>query len=58
METAQTADTADAALRAHVQATDVAMGARFDKAEAGLREALAALDVGLRKHPQEAVGET
>ena len=34
------------------------MGARLAAAEAGLRETIAALDVGLRSHAQEAVGQT
>ena len=34
------------------------MGVRLAAAEAGLRETIAALDVGLRMHVQEAVGQT
>ena len=34
------------------------MGARLDAAEASLRETIAALDVGLRAHAQEAVAAT
>ena len=51
-------DATDAALRAHVQAQDTAMGARLDAAESSLRETMSALDVGLRAHAQEAVAVT
>ena len=48
--TAQTADTTDAQLRAHVQAQDASVTARLDKAEAALQATLATLDGSLRKH--------
>ena len=51
-------DATDTSLRAHVQAQDMAMGVRLAAAEAGLRETIAALDVGLRAHAQEAAAQT
>ena len=56
--TAPAPDATDAALRANVQAQDVAMGARLDGAEASLRQMIANLDTGLRAHAQEAVAQT
>ena len=50
--TAQTADTTGAQLRAHVQAQDATVTARFDKAEAALQGTLAAFDETLRAHTQ------
>ena len=55
---APTTDTADAQLRAHVQAQDVAMCARLDAAEQALRELITSLDTDLRVHIQQAVAVT
>ena len=55
---AQTVDATDAALRAHVQAQDLAAKARLDKAEAAIHRALSALVVGLREHTHFSAGET
>ena len=55
---AQSAHTTDDQLRAHVQAQDAAVTARFDKAKAALQATLSALDGTLRAHTQEAGGAT
>ena len=52
---AQTADTTDAELRAHVRARDTTVTGRLDKPEAALQATLSALDVSLRAHTQDAV---
>ena len=52
------ADSADAQLRAHVQAQDAAMCARLDTAEAALRELIGSLDTSLRAHVQESTAVT